>query len=82
VPLLQFLLRVIPGVLLGALTILFGVGVILSLLQNPHAIFSLILLGLALAVLWSMWMKIPQVFRTAIYRMLKRRREGDDGRRS
>jgi hypothetical protein len=36
---------------------------------------------LALGVLWWMWGMLPKWFREAIYRLLKRRRDGDDRRR-
>jgi len=55
--------------------------VIRELLDNPAALVSLALLMVPLAILWWMWSQIPAWFRKAIYRMLKRKREGEDRRR-
>ena len=44
---------------------------------NPVILADLILLG----VLWWAWSQIPRWFREAIYLLLKRKRDGDGGRR-
>lgn len=82
VPVLEFLLRLTPGVLLGILSLLAIAAFLQGLVQNPDALFSLVFLVLALGVLWGMWGKIPQVYRGVIHRMLKRKRGGDDRRSS
>ena len=50
-----------------------------ALAQNPRMLASLSFLFLALAVLWWIWSHIPKWFRTAIYKMLRRKQDG--GRR-
>jgi hypothetical protein len=52
-----------------------------TLVNNPGALESLVGPLLMLGVLWWAWLQIPRWFREAIYTLLKRRREGDDGRR-
>jgi predicted DCC family thiol-disulfide oxidoreductase YuxK len=71
----------VPGFLLSVISILLALAVIRELLDNPAALVSLALLMVPLAILWWMWSQIPAWFRKAIYRMLKRKREGEDRRR-
>jgi hypothetical protein len=79
-PVLQFFLSLIPGCILTVLSILSVALVIRALLQSPRALTSLIFLLMALGVLWWIWSQIPQWFRKAIYKMLKRKQEGSDRR--
>jgi hypothetical protein len=80
-PILEFILSCVPGFLLSVISILLALAVIRELLDNPAALVSLALLMVPLAILWWMWSQIPAWFRKAIYRMLKRKREGEDRRR-
>jgi len=79
-PVLQFFLSLIPGFILTVLSILSVALVIRAILQSPRALTSLVFLLLALGVLWWIWSRIPQWFRKAIYKMLKRKRDGSDRR--
>jgi hypothetical protein len=80
-PVLEFVLSCVPGFLLAVVSILLGIAVIRELLQNPAALVALAMPMIALTILWWMWGQIPAWFRKAIYRMLKRKREGEDRRR-
>jgi len=80
-PILEFVLSCVPGFLLTVNSILLAIAVIRELLENPAALVALVMPLIALAILWWMWGQIPAWFRKAIYRMLKRKRDGDDRRR-
>lgn len=80
VPILEFLLSLIPGVVLAVFSVVASVLVIRHVLQDPHLLFALIILGCALGVLWWIWSQLPHWFRSAIYRMLKRKRDGNGHR--
>jgi len=79
-PVLQFFLSLIPGFILTVLSILSVALVIRAIRQSPRALTSLVFLLLALGVFWWIWSRIPQWFRKAIYKMLKRKRDGSDRR--
>jgi hypothetical protein len=80
-PVAEFLLRVIPGSLLGIVTIVVAVLVIMTILQNPGMIVAGLLLFVPIGILWGMWSELPNWFRSGVSRLLKRRRGGDaDGR--
>ncbi len=79
-PVLQFFLSLVPGIILGTLSILAVALFIRTLAHNHRMLGSLIFLFLALAVLWWIWSHIPKWFRTAIYKMLRRKRDGGRGR--
>ena len=55
---------------------LFPVFFLTQVLSNSNMLVPLMMLGIALGILWSMWSQIPQWFRKAIYSMLKRKRDG------
>lgn len=78
--LLQFLLSLVPGLVLGILTVGAVIAFLNFLLNRPGMLASLLPFGLALAILWWMWAQIPAWFRKAVYRMLLRKRRGN-GRR-
>jgi RNA polymerase subunit RPABC4/transcription elongation factor Spt4 len=78
-PALEFLLSAIPGVLLVVGSVSLILFFVVQVLSSPGAFLSFLLLGSALAILWSMWSQIPAWFRRAIYSPLKRIR-GDGGR--
>jgi hypothetical protein len=80
-PVLQFVLSCIPGVLLVLASITVAYAVLSEIARNPAILGSFIPLFISLAILWWMWGQIPKWFREAIYRLLKRRRDGDDRRR-
>lgn len=80
-PVLEFVLSCVPGCLLALVSALAVVLVLRELVSNPAALCALALPLAALGVLWWMWGQIPAWFRKAIYRLLKRKRDGDDRRR-
>jgi hypothetical protein len=80
VPILEFLLRMIPGAALAALSITAVALFILAILTRPALLLSTALLLAALGFLWWVWSQIPASFRRAIHYLLARRREGRQGR--
>ena len=79
-PVLEVLLTVIPGGALTIFTITLGLLLLAAVLQQPQVLSALILLSIPLGVLWWMWSAIPQSIRTWIWKLLKRRRDGAEGR--
>jgi RNA polymerase subunit RPABC4/transcription elongation factor Spt4 len=78
VPVLQFLLSLVPGFVLAVLSI-GAVGLLIDqLLHRPDMLLALVPLFIALGVLWWLWAQIPLWFRKAVYKMLTRKRNGDD----
>lgn len=65
-----FGLSLLPGILLGLISILFVVGFLRTLLTNPRMLFSFVFLALALTVLWAMWTKLPLALRQWIRKQL------------
>jgi hypothetical protein len=82
-PILQFFLSLVPGLILGLLSIGVVALFINELLNRPDMLLAVVLLLIALGFLWWVWAQIPLWFRNAIYRMLTRKRSGDgrNGRR-
>lgn len=81
VPILEFLLRMIPG---AALAIVSAVGValfVLAIFTRQALLFSTVLLLVALGFLWWVWSWIPASFRRVIHHVLMRRRRDPQGRR-
>jgi hypothetical protein len=79
-PLLEIVLSSIPGVILTLASVLAVLAVLREILTNPAALVALALPLISLAILWGMWKQIPAWFRKAIYDLLKRKRDRDDGR--
>lgn len=82
VPFAEAAVSWIPGLILSVVSITAAVGVIHAVIQNPQLLYALILLSIALGILWWAWSELPQWLRSAVYRMLKRRRDGEDKRRN
>jgi hypothetical protein len=80
VPIAELLLSLVPGIVLAVVSIVAFVGVLIAILRNPQMLVALIFLGFALGILWWAWSKLPLWFRSAVYRLLKRRRERDSER--
>jgi hypothetical protein len=77
-PIVQFLLSLVPGLILAVLSIaVFGFFVI-ELVKRTNLLCVAIPLVIALGFLWWVWSLLPGWFRRAIYRLLKRKREGHD----
>jgi hypothetical protein len=79
-PVLQFFLSLIPGLILTVLSILVVGIAIYEVANSPRIMTSLVFLAIALGILWWVWSLIPKWFRSAIYRMLKRKRDGGSHR--
>ena len=77
-PVLEFLLSAIPGFFLVLASVALVLFFLVAVLSNPGALLPFIFIGIALAILWSMWSQIPAWFRRAIYSFLKRMRDGGD----
>jgi RNA polymerase subunit RPABC4/transcription elongation factor Spt4 len=77
-PVLQFLLSAIPGFFLVLASVALVLFFLIAVLSNPNALLSFMFIGIALAILWSVWSQIPQLFRRAIYSFLKRMRDGGE----
>lgn len=80
VPVVEFLVSLIPGLVLAVVSALVIGFSVVQLLRSPRMLFAFVMLGFALGVLWWVWSKLPSWFRSAIYRMLKRKRDGDERR--
>jgi hypothetical protein len=80
VPVVEWLLSVVPGAFLAFASIALAVLVIREILRRPDMLFAAFMLFIALGILWWVWSQLPAWFRTTIYRLLKRKRDGD-GRR-
>jgi DNA-directed RNA polymerase subunit RPC12/RpoP len=80
-PILEFVLSCVPGLLLVIGSVTAIVLVIQALIQNPSVLGTLAVPIIMLLILWWLWAQIPRWFREAIYRLLKRRRDGDERRR-
>lgn len=78
VPAVEFLLSLVPGVLLAIVSLLSLLIVIREVLRRPDMQLALLMLAAALGVLWWAWAQLPSWFRTTIYRILKRRRERNE----
>jgi len=77
VPVLEFLVSLVPGVFLGLASLTVAILFITAILQRPEMLVAAILLLIPLAILWAIWGELPQWFRSAIYKMLRRRRDGN-----
>lgn len=80
VPIVEFLLSLAPGLVLAAITAGVIGFIVVELVRNTQMLLPILFLGAALGVLWWVWSQLPSWLRTAIYRMLKRRREGNERR--
>jgi RNA polymerase subunit RPABC4/transcription elongation factor Spt4 len=81
VPLVEFAVSLVPGVFLSVISIAAVVFVINAVAQRPDLLFALLMLFVALGILWWVWSQLPQWFRTAIYKVLKRRRDSGGEKR-
>jgi len=79
VPIAEFLLTWIPGLVLAVLSLLTIAFVLPKFNFGPDMFFALLVVLFPLGMLWAVWSEIPRWFRTAIYRMLQRRADPDGG---
>lgn len=76
---LLILLSAIPGLLLFALTILFFIGFVTALAQSPQLQFQFLIVGFVIALLWYLYMHLPQFLRHFITKLIKRSNGDDHG---
>ena len=79
-PILEFVLSLVPALVLIVLSIGAIAVFTTALLHHPEMLNAVIPLLIALGVLWWLWSLIPEWFRAAIHRLLKRQRD-PNGRR-
>lgn len=79
-PVLEFLLSLVPGLVLVILTIGVVGFFLTQLVKHPDMLAATVLLLIALGFLWWVWLQTPAWFRSAVYKLLKRRREGTERR--
>lgn len=72
-------MQVVPGALLGFVSLVVFLAIGVAVIRHPEMIVSLVLLAVPLGILWGVWSELPSWFRTFVYRMLKRRRERREG---
>ena len=72
-------LRWLSGAVLGVLTLIIAIAVFEDLIHRPEVQNGLIVLGLLLAALWSLWGMLPDWFRKFVHKSIKRkeRRRGE-----
>ena len=80
VPIIEFLVSAIPGTVLALVSLVAAFLVLLAVIENPRMLVALAFLGIALGFLWWIWSQLPAWFRSAVYRLLKRRRDSDSKR--
>lgn len=80
-PLVGLALWVVPGGFLSLASFAVLLAAMVAIVQHPDMIVALALLTIPFGILWWMWSQIPAWFRTQLYKLLKRRRERQDGGR-
>lgn len=66
---LGFLLQLVSGILL----VLLSLSAAIHLLTSPAGENAMILLGLLVALLWALWVMLPEWFRKLVHSLLKKR---------
>lgn len=77
---LEFLLRIIPGAALTALSVITVALFILAIFTRPDLLVPVVFLLIALGLLWRAWSQIPASFRRVIERLLTHRTRGPERR--
>ncbi len=76
-PVVEFLLSLVPGLILFALSVIALAALATAVAHSPQLLCSAVCLLIALGILWWVWSQIPAWIRRAISKLLRRRREGD-----
>jgi hypothetical protein len=79
-PIVEFLLSLLPGLILAVLSVGAVALFIRAMVQQPQLLVSAIPLLIAMGVLWWMWSLIPAWIRKTISNLVRRSRE-PEGRR-
>jgi hypothetical protein len=79
-PIIEFLVSLVPGLFLTIASVVTVIVAVQALLQRPDLLFAFLMLLIALGILWWIWSQLPAWFRTAVYKLMKRKRNGN-GRR-
>jgi RNA polymerase subunit RPABC4/transcription elongation factor Spt4 len=69
---LLVLLSALPGLLLLVVTVVFGVLFINAILTSPQLQSQLVVVGLMLALLWYLYLKLPHFLRRILSRLFHR----------
>jgi hypothetical protein len=69
---LMFLLRMLPGFALLLATVAFLAGLVQVLVTNQQILFQFMLLGLLIAFLWWLYLKLPRFIRRALSSLFSR----------
>ena len=75
-PILGFIVSIVPGFFLGIASVAVVLAATIAIVQRPDMIVALALLTIPFGILWWAWSQIPQWFRSALYKMLRRKRDG------
>jgi hypothetical protein len=62
---------VLLGVLILSLTLLFALIFLKEVFTNTNVLSDLVGIGIMLALLWWIWMQLPQWMRKTMYRLLR-----------
>jgi RNA polymerase subunit RPABC4/transcription elongation factor Spt4 len=76
---LVWLLTVLPGLLLAAVSIVFVFGLVRALLIDQQLLFQAVLAGLMLTFLWYLYMHLPHFLRRLLSSLFRRSNGGDHG---
>jgi len=79
VPMAEFLLTTVPGVILAVVSGAVMAFVLPKFRGGQDTLFAFIIVLFPLGVLWALWSEIPGWYRTRIHLMLQRRRGNFDG---
>jgi len=72
-----FILRILPGFALLLATIAFWAGLVQVLASNQQLLFQFMLLGLLIAFVWWMYLKLPRFVRRALSSLFRRRERNE-----
>lgn len=78
---LEFLLRMVPGAALMAVSLLAVALFILAIFTRPGLLVPIVFLLTALGFLWWMWSQIPASFRRIVHRLISHSRGGQGRQR-
>jgi DNA-directed RNA polymerase subunit RPC12/RpoP len=70
----EILLTLIPGSFLGFVSVFVVITIGMVLVEDPGMIVLLVIASIALGILWAIWSETPSWFRSAVYRLVRRRR--------
>ena len=75
-PALGFIVAALPGIFLGVASLAIALAAVIAIIQRPDMIVELVILCIPFSILWWAWSQVPQWFRTQVYKLLRRNRDG------